>query len=186
MSVTARTAGFNTVDYAATADSTNYLTILLMSVGGSPGSTAGGVKTTTFALVGLLAASRILGRQVTSVQSRSVPEETIQRAVGLVVVAFGMVTVATLLYSVIEIGSAGHDDAPGAFIEHMFEAVSAFNTVGLSMGVTGELSTPSRLLTIALMYVGRVGPLTFAAAIALSRPNAAGEFRFAYEDVIVG
>jgi trk system potassium uptake protein TrkH len=186
MSVTARTAGFNTVDYAATADSTNYLTILLMSVGGSPGSTAGGVKTTTFALVGLLAASRILGRQVTSVQSRSVPEETIQRAVGLVVVAFGMVTVATLLYSVIEIGSAGHDDAPGAFIEHMFEAVSAFNTVGLSMGVTGELSTPSRLLTIALMYVGRVGPLTFAAAIALARPNAGGEFRFAYEDVIVG
>jgi trk system potassium uptake protein TrkH len=186
MSVTARTAGFNTVDYATTADSTNYLTILLMSIGGSPGSTAGGVKTTTFALVGLLAASRILGRQVASVQSRSVPEETIQRAVGLVVVAFGMVTVATLLYSLLEIGSAGHDDAPGAFIEHMFEAVSAFNTVGLSMGVTGELSTPSRLLTIALMYVGRVGPLTFAAAIALSRPNAAGEFRFAYEDVIVG
>jgi trk system potassium uptake protein TrkH len=75
---------------------------------------------------------------------------------------------------------------PGAFIEHMFEAVSAFNTVGLSMGATGDLSTSSRLLTIVLMYVGRVGPLTFAAAIALTRPNAAGEFRFAYEDVIVG
>jgi trk system potassium uptake protein TrkH len=186
MSVTARTAGFNTVDYAATADSTNYLTILLMSIGGSPGSTAGGVKTTTFALVGLLAVSRVLGRQVTSVQSRSVPEETIQRAVGLVVVAFAMVTVATLLYSVLQIGSAGHDEVPGAFIEHMFEAVSAFNTVGLSMGATGDLSTSSRLLTIVLMYVGRVGPLTFAAAIALTRPNAAGEFRFAYEDVIVG
>jgi len=186
MSVTARTAGFNTVDYALTADSSNFLTILLMSIGGSPGSTAGGIKTTTFALIGLLALSRLLGRQVTSVRNRSVPEETIQRSVGLFVVAFAVVTVGALLYAMLEIGAAGHAEAPGRFIEHMFESVSAFNTVGLSMGVTADLSTPSRLLTILLMYVGRVGPLTFAAAIALSRPNASGEFRYAYEDVIVG
>lgn len=186
MSVAARTAGFNTVDYASTADSTNFLTILLMSIGGSPGSTAGGLKTTTFALLGLLAFSRLWGRQVTSVRSRSIPEETIQRAVGLFVVAFGIVTVGILLYAIFEIGAAGHGAAPGAFIRHMFEAVSAFNTVGLSMGATGELSPPSRFLTILLMYLGRVGPLTFAAAIALGRPNAAGEFRYAYEDVIVG
>lgn len=186
MSVTVRTAGFNTVDYASTADSTNFLTILLMSIGGSPGSTAGGLKTTTFALLGLLAFSRLRGHQVTSVRSRSIPEETIQRAVGLFVVAFGIVTVGILLYAIFEIGAAGHGAAPGAFIRHMFEAVSAFNTVGLSMGATGELSSPSRFLTILLMYLGRVGPLTFAAAIALGRPNAAGEFRYAYEDVIVG
>jgi trk system potassium uptake protein TrkH len=186
MSVTARTAGFNTVDYAATADSTNFLTMLLMSIGGSPGSTAGGIKTTTFALIGLLAISRLRGRQVVSIRNRSVPEETIQRAVGLFVVAFGVMTVATFLYSTLEIQSAGHGETGGAFIEHMFEAVSAFNTVGLSMGVTDSLSTTSRLLTSLLMYVGRVGPLTFAAAIALERPNAAGEFRYAYEDVIVG
>jgi trk system potassium uptake protein TrkH len=186
MSVTARTAGFNTVDYAGTADSTNYLTILLMSIGGSPGSTAGGIKTTTFALLGLLAASRVLGRQITSVQNRSIPEETIQRAVGLVVVAFAVVTAATFLYAVLQIGATAHSEAPGEFIEYMFEAVSAFNTVGLSMGVTADLSTPSRLLTIVLMYLGRVGPLTFAAAIALERPNSSGEFRYAYEDVIIG
>ena len=186
MSVTARTAGFNTVDYAGTADSTNYLTILLMSIGGAPGSTAGGIKTTTFALLILLAANRVLGRQVTSVQNRSVPEETIQRAVGLVVVAFAVVTAGTFLYAVLEIGATAHGEAATSFIEYMFEAVSAFNTVGLSMGVTPDLSPPSRLLTILLMYLGRVGPLTFAAAIALDRPNAAGEFRYAYEDVIVG
>lgn len=186
MSVTARTAGFNTVDYAVTADSTNFLTMLFMSIGGSPGSTAGGLKTTTFALIGLLAFSRLMGRQVTSVRNRSIPEETIQRAVGLFVVAFGVMTAGTFLYSALEIQAAGHGQVAGAFIEHMFEAVSAFNTVGLSMGVTDGLSTPSRLLTIALMYLGRVGPLTFAAAIALDRPNAAGEFRYAYEDVIVG
>lgn len=186
MSVTARTAGFNTVDYALTADSSNFLTILLMSIGGSPGSTAGGIKTTTVALIGLLALSRLLGRQVTSVRNRSVPEETIQRSVGLFVVAFGTVTAGALLYAVLEIGAAGYAEAPGRFIEHMFESVSAFNTVGLSMGVTADLSTPSRLLTILLMYLGRVGPLTFAAAIALGRPTASGEFRYAYEDVIVG
>ncbi len=83
MSVTARTAGFNTVDYGATADSTNFVTILLMSIGGSPGSTAGGIKTTTVAVIGLLAWARLRGRQVTSAASRTIPEETIQRAVGL-------------------------------------------------------------------------------------------------------
>lgn len=186
MSVTARTAGFNTVDYSATADSSNFLTILLMTIGGSPGSTAGGIKTTSFALLGLLALSRLRGRQVTSVRNRSVPEETIQRAVGLFVVALTVMTAGALLYAVLEIGAVGHRQAPGSFIEHMFESVSAFNTVGLSMGVTADLSTPGRLLTVSLMYLGRVGPLTFAAAIALDRPNASGEFRYAYEDVIVG
>lgn len=186
MSVTARTAGFNTVDYSLTADSSNFITILLMSIGGSPGSTAGGIKTTTFALIGLLAVSRLLGHQVTSVQNRSVPEETIQRAVGLFVVAFGIVTGGIMLYAILQIGAAGHAEAGGSFIRYMFEAVSAFNTVGLSMGVTGELSPASRLITVFLMYVGRVGPLSFAAAIALRQPNAAGEFRYAYEDVIIG
>lgn len=186
MSVTARTAGFNTVDYASTTESSNFLTILLMSIGGSPGSTAGGIKTTTFALIGLLALSRLLGRQVTSVRNRSVPEETVQRAVGLFVVAFGVMTAATFLYVALELQGAGQGETGGNFIEHMFEAVSAFNTVGLSMGVTDELSPASRVLTVLLMYLGRVGPLTFAAAIALDRPNAAGEFRYAYEDVIVG
>ncbi len=68
----------------------------------------------------------------------------------------------------------------------MFEAVSAFNTVGLSMGATGELSGPGRWITIVLMYVGRVGPLTFAAAIALHQPSAGRKFRYAYEEVVVG
>ncbi|MFO7893194.1 MAG: potassium transporter TrkG [Longimicrobiales bacterium] len=186
MSVTARTAGFNTVDYAATADSSNFITILLMSVGGSPGSTAGGIKTTTFALIGLLALSRLRGRQVTSVGNRTIPEETIQRAVGLFVVAFAIVTSGILLYAVLQIGAVGHGEAGGSFIQYMFEGVSAFNTVGLSMGVTGDLSGASRLVTVFLMYVGRVGPLSFAAAIALRRPSATGEFRYAYEDVIIG
>lgn len=186
MSVTARTAGFNTVDYDAASTGSNFLTIILMSIGGSPGSAAGGIKTTTVALIGILAWSRFRGREVVSLWGRSVPDETVQRAVGLFAVAFGVVTLAILGYVTLEMGAQVHSGPEHGFLSYMFEAASAFNTVGLSMGVTPELSTTSRWLTIALMLMGRVGPLTFAAAIALARPTPTGEFRFAYEDVVVG
>ena len=182
LSVTARTAGFNAVDYAATSDATNFLTILLMMIGGSPGSTAGGIKTTTVALIGLLAWSRFRGNEVTSIASRSVPEETIQRAVGLFVVAFGLITAAILVFTVTDLQS----QPTGHFLFYMFEAVSAFNTVGLSMGVTADLTPAGKWMAIILMFLGRVGPLTLAAALALKRPSVAGEFRYAYEDVVVG
>ncbi len=185
MSVTARTAGFNTVDYAATAESSNFVTILLMSIGGSPGSAAGGIKTTTVAVIGLLAWARLRGHQVTSVESRSIPEETVQRAVGLFVVGFLVVTGAILFLAMVQIDPAAPERG-GGFLTWMFEAVSAFNTVGLSMGGTGELTGAGKLMTIFLMYVGRVGPLTFASAIALRRRRTSGEFRYAYEDVIIG
>lgn len=180
MSVTARTAGFHSVDYALLSESGAFLTILLMSIGGSPGSTAGGIKTTTVALIGLLAWSRMRGRTVTSVWSRSVPEETNQRAIGLFVVAFGVVTLGIFLLTITE----GHR-GQGMFLTHMFEAVSAFNTVGLSMGATSDLSPAGRWVTVGLMFLGRVGPLTFASALAMRRRERPG-FRYANEDVVVG
>lgn len=186
LSVTARTAGFNSIDYNEASGGTNFLTILLMSIGGSPGSTAGGLKTTTFALIALLAWARLRGREVTSLWGRSVPEETVQRAVGLFAATFGVVTAAILAYVALEMGAVVHSQSSRGFLPYMFEAASAFNTVGLSMGVTPELSLPGRWLTILLMYIGRVGPLTFAAAIALPRRSPRGEFRFAYEDVVIG
>ena len=185
MSVTARTAGFNTVDYSATAESSNFLTILFMSIGGSPGSTAGGIKTTTVAVIALLAYARLRGNRITSVQYRSIPEETVQRAVGLFVVGFLVVTGAILFYAMVQM-EPGEPARGGGFLVYMFEAVSAFNTVGLSMGGTGDLTESGKLVTILLMYVGRVGPLTFASAIALRRPATSSEFRYAYEDVIIG
>jgi trk system potassium uptake protein len=185
MSVTARTAGFNTVDYGATREASSFLTILLMSIGGSPGSTAGGLKTTTVAVIGLLAWSRFRGRTMTSIWHRTLPEETAQRAVGLFVLAFGLVTVAIFLLTWTE--SPGAVAERGSrFLSHMFEAVSAFNTVGLSQGVTGELSVAGRWLTIFLMFVGRVGLLAFAAAIALKEPAMSSKVRFAYERVVIG
>jgi len=185
MSATARTAGFNTVDYGATASGTSFLTILLMSIGGSPGSTAGGLKTTTAAVIAALAVSRLRGRQVTSVRHRSLPDETVHRAIGLFVVGFLLVSAAILLFSVMQLAPGSSEPTDG-FLRYMFEAVSAFNTVGLSMGATSELGPPSKVIAILLMYIGRVGPLTFAAAFTLSRPTVSEEFRYAREDVIIG
>jgi trk system potassium uptake protein TrkH len=180
MSVTCRTAGFNTIDYAQASESTNFLTILLMMIGGSPGSTAGGIKTTTFALLGLLAWSRLRGQEIPSLWGRSLREETTDRAIGLFVVAFGVVTAGILLLTATEQGPGR-----GNFLDRMFEAVSAFNTVGLSTGQTAHLSSPGRWVVIVLMFFGRVGPLTLAAA--LSRRAVAPErFRYAYEEVVVG
>jgi len=185
MSVTARTAGFNTVDYSLAANNANFLTILLMSIGGSPGSTAGGLKTTTFALIGLVAWSRMRGYEIVHVAGRSVPEGTVQRSIGLFVVVFGLVTVAIFVFTSSEFAWVGSADA-GSFLPVMFEAVSAFNTVGLSMGVTGALSETGRVTTILLMFLGRVGPLTFAAALARHRAKGAGPFHYTYEDVGIG
>ena len=187
LSVTPRTAGFNNIDYAQATDSTNFLTIIFMFIGGSPGSTAGGLKTTTVALIALVAWERLQGRSIPSIWARSVPEETIQRAIGLSVVVFTAVTASIFLYTWTEhgvvVGSAGETNR---FLAHMFEAVSAFNTVGLSMGVTPTLSEAGRLLTTLLMFVGRVGPLTFAAALAVAAEQRDVSYRYAYEDVVVG
>lgn len=185
MSVTARTAGFNTIDYAHAGDNTNFLTIILMSIGGSPGSTAGGLKTTTFALIGLVAWSRMRGRRTSRLWRRSIPEETTQRAIGLFVVVFGIITAAIFLLTASELEWVAYSESRG-FLLFMFEAVSAFNTVGLSMGVTPELSGFGRIMTAMLMFMGRVGPLTFAAALARTRAKGEGLFHYAYEDVSIG
>ena len=185
LSITPRTAGFNTIDYADTTDASTFLTILLMSVGGSPGSMAGGIKTTTVALIFMLAWSRLGGSSLITVWRRTIPEETVQRAVGLFVFAFAIVTGVIFLYTLTEIGLSQHA-VSGRFLAYMFEASSAFNTVGLSMGVTPELSPLGRLLTVFLMFVGRVGPLGFAAAIVLREPTASARFRYAYGDVVIG
>ena len=184
-SVTPRTAGFNTIDYAQAAPETNVLTIIFMAIGGSPGSTAGGLKTTTVALLGLLAWSRLAGHPTVSLSGRTVPSGTLQKAMGLFVVTFGVLTAGVFGFTLTELPS-DVGAATASFLPHLFEAVSAFNTVGLSTGVTGELSTGGRLLTVLLMFIGRVGPLTFAAAMAREAPRIAGGFRYAHEDVAIG
>jgi trk system potassium uptake protein TrkH len=130
---------------------------------------------------------RFRGREIPSLWARSVPEETIQRAIGLAVVVFAVVTGSIFLYTWTEhTGPTALAAGSNRFLAHMFEAVSAFNTVGLSMGVTATLSDAGKWLTVLLMFVGRVGPLTFAAALAIAAERQDVAYRHAYEDVVVG
>ena len=154
-----------------------------MFVGGSPGSTAGGMKTTTFFLLGLLAVARLRGQLTVNIWNRSIPDETMQRAVGLAVLAFTAITAGIFALTWTEAGSRGSGPP---FLGLMFEVASAFNTVGLSMNITAGLSDLGRLLTVLLMFVGRVGPLTFAAALAIRMDRSGPRYRYAYEGVPIG
>lgn len=182
MSAMPRTVGFTAIDYGQASDSTNFLTILLMTIGGAPGSTAGGMKTTTFALVLLFAWSRLRHHETTIFGNRSIPEETIQRAVGLAVISTAVLAIAIFLLAMTEHSGSG---SGGNFLARMFEAASAFNTVGLSMGMTPSMSSASRILIIFLMFLGRIGPVTLATALVIRHVRKT-HFRYAYEDVVVG
>jgi trk system potassium uptake protein TrkH len=182
LSVTPRTAGFNSIDYGKAADATNLLTMILMMIGGSPGSTAGGLKTTTVALLLILAWSRLRGQEFTTVWCRTIPEETTYRAVGLFTIATAVAMGGMLLLTISE---SGIQPEGRVMPECLFEAISAFNTVGLSMGITAKLSVVGKLNLVVLMFFGRVGLLTLAAALTVPR-RGARDFRYASEDVVVG
>ncbi|CAN5785673.1 TrkH family potassium uptake protein [soil metagenome] len=187
MSVAERTAGFSTIDYSQATPSTNFLSMILMTIGGSPGSTAGGLKTTTVALIVLVLWSRLRGFEAIHIWGRTIPPHAVQHAVWIMVGGGIMVTIGVFFYTVTEMGTPGAD--PGRlerFLQYAFEAISAFNTVGLSMGVTGSLSAAGKWTTIILMFLGRVGLTTAAAALILTTPTPIAEFRYAYEDVAVG
>jgi len=185
MSVTARTAGFNTIDYGTAANASLFLTLLLMLVGGSPGSTAGGLKTTTVAVLLLLVWNRLRGRDETSFLGRTIPKDTAERAAGIVIGSLLLLGVCVFILLVTEYPLETELDR-ARFLSLAFEAHSAFGTVGLSMGPTAELTTGGRLLIVFLMFVGRVGPLAVASSMALSRAGRPVRYRYAHEDVVVG
>lgn len=183
-SVTARTAGFNTLDIARLTPTALFVLILLMYVGGSPGSTAGGVKTTTVGVLALASWSRLRGRRHVNAFGRTIGSLTVRNTLtvamtGVVVTLFGL-----LVLLLIE-GPVGRIDVDHAsFIGYLFETVSALNTVGLSTGVTPTLSPAARLWVTLLMFVGRLGPLTFAAALMASRPRR--DWQHPSEEIVVG
>jgi trk system potassium uptake protein len=161
--VTPRTAGFNTLDTAALRPATQFLIVILMFIGASPGSTGGGIKTTTFGLLAASVWSQSRGKEDTEIFRRRIPTEQVSKAVAVTLLSGCLVTVVTLLLTLSE--------ATG-FLAVLFEVVSAFGTVGLSMGLTPDLTRPGRLLIIGTMFSGRVGPLTAMIALAQSaRPQ---------------
>ena len=160
--VTPRTAGFNTIDEATLSESGKALTTVLMFIGGSPGSTAGGIKTTTFAVLVLsaLAAAKRYGS--VTVFKRKLDENTIVQASSILSVYLACVFAAVLIICAVE---------PYSLTQVLFETVSAIGTVGLTLGITPSLCAISKLVLIFLMFAGRVGGLTLMLVLAERRRN---------------
>lgn len=171
-SITPRTAGFCWLDQAAMLPSSKLLTIALMFIGASPGGTGGGIKTTTFVIILLAALASIRGDEDVELFGRRVSHATVYRA--LTVAFFSLVIVATMTFafSLAEADAwyqPGDVSAQQGLLDYIFEACSAFGTVGLSTGVTAELSAASKLGVIVTMLFGRIGPVTLAVALAERR-----------------
>ncbi|MFP4459160.1 MAG: TrkH family potassium uptake protein [Candidatus Zixiibacteriota bacterium] len=158
-SVTTRTAGFNTIPISSFAPASIFFMIILMFIGASPGSTGGGIKTTTFASLYALLRARIMGKNDVPLFNRSLPMDVIRDAGLIVVLAIAVVLIGTTVLLITENGSDFD------FLHLLFEEVSAFGTVGLSCGITNQLSAAGKLVIIITMFVGRIGPLTFLLAM---------------------
>ena len=181
-SVTTRTAGFNTVDIGALNPATLFGFKILMFIGGSPGSTAGGIKTTTLVLLVLTMVAAARGRDRVTCSGYTVPTETIWRAVAITVVAvFSLGAFFMLLLLPASVARGAPHTSYG---DIMFEAFSAFGTVGLSTGVTSHLETLGKVLISLLMFLGRVGPLTLA--IVFSGRRSPELVRYPETNVMVG
>ncbi|GAB6137457.1 TrkH family potassium uptake protein [Halanaerobaculum tunisiense] len=176
LSVTPRTAGFNTVPTGALRINTIFFIIILMFIGASPCSTGGGIKTTTFGAILTNVSSALLEDDDYTLLERRLGNKIVDKAIAIVVISLALIIFATLILTSIE-------DAK--FIKILFEVVSAFGTVGLSTGITGDLSQLSRLVIIVMMVAGRVGPLTLL--ISLGEINSRVRYyRYPEEDIMLG
>jgi trk system potassium uptake protein TrkH len=183
-SVTARTAGFNTLDFGKMANFTLLFTILLMFIGAASGSTAGGIKINTLGVLFALSRSRLRGEEGTSIFHRSLSPETVGRAISVFVLAVVLIYAATMALTVSELGTTVHEQSRGLFLELLFEVVSAFGTVGLSVGITPQLSSVGKIIIVLVMFLGRLGPLSIA--VALTGKETRSRFQYAEENVMIG
>jgi trk/ktr system potassium uptake protein len=182
-SVTPRTAGFNTIPFDQLTNGTLFFVIWLMFVGGSSGSCAGGIKTSTFAVLIGLAWARFRDQQEVNLLKRRIPESVISKAVSVTLFAVLVIVFFTFLLLASELGGVSQQQSRGQFIQILFETVSAFGTVGLSTGVTPTLSDIGKLAITLVMFFGRVGPLTIAVAVTKSVSR---RYKYASETFLVG
>jgi trk system potassium uptake protein len=183
-SVTPRTAGFNTVDIGSLTNASLLLILVLMFIGASPGSTGGGVKTTSAALLIMLLWSRLKGSLDVSIFSRTVPREIVSRSISIIFASGFSIAIITSILLIAGGGDLPPLESRHHFVEYLFDTVSAFGTVGLSMGVTPKLNDIQKYALIIMMFAGRVGPLTLA--FSLSREAGKRRITYAEEGVMVG
>ncbi len=176
-SVTPRTAGFNTLDMASVTMPSKFMTIILMFIGGSSGSTAGGIKTTTIGILLLTILSVVKGREDTEVFERRIPKYLVYRALAIMLISFGLVIFVSMVLSITE---------KADFMSILFEATSAFGTVGLSLGMTPYLSVIGRIVIVITMFAGRVGPLTLFMAFSQMAVKNKSNLKYPEDRIIVG
>lgn len=176
--VVTRTAGFNSIDVSMMLPAALFFMIILMFVGASSGSTGGGIKTTTFAVLLLSILATVRGKEDVQLLKKRIPQQIIFRALAVLTISAGVVLVSTFLLTITEY--AHHTE----FLALLFEATSAFGTVGMSMGVTPELSSAGKLIIIITMYIGRLGPLTLA--FALAQKTVKQKHRYPEDKLLIG
>ena len=174
-SVTLRTAGFNTIPLGELRNSTIFMCCILMFIGASPGSTGGGIKTTTFGVILFYVIGIVKKKENVEIFNRRLDWEIMNRALAILVLAITYVSIVIMLMLIAENFSPE---------EIVFEVISAFGTVGLTLGITPDLSRFSKLLLIFTMFVGRLGPMTFALAIGETKKKALS--KYPKENILVG
>ncbi len=175
--ITPRTAGFNTVPTGALSEATALLVIVLMFIGASPASTGGGIKTTTFTMVVLTVVAAVRGQGDVIIRGRRIGHAIAIKCLTIAAISLALVLTTTFILLLTEDAS---------FLDTLFEAVSAFGTVGLSRGITSTLSTVGRLVLALTMFAGRVGPLTLVLAIIAKPDPCAASVRYPEGKIIVG
>lgn len=175
-SVTPRTAGFNSVDTAALSNSGKIITMVMMFVGGSPGSTAGGVKTTSVVVLLFYAVAMVLNREDINLFGRRLSDEVVKKANAVVIINSTLTIIATIIIMTLQ--------PLLNFEDVLFEVLSAIGTAGMTVGITRDLNTISRVIIMILMYCGRLGSLSFALIFAQKKTSAS--VRQPQEKIIVG
>jgi trk system potassium uptake protein len=168
-SITPRTAGFNSIDQASMTDSSKLLTTFLMFIGAAPGSTGGGIKVSTFAVILATVLSDVVGRDDIVLFRHRLSRETFTRSIAIMGLAAAIVLIASLAMSFIE--RAALESGKFSFLDLVFEATSAFGTVGLSSAGTPVLQPASWAVLIPAMYLGRVGPASFAISLMMMKAS---------------
>lgn len=175
-STVTRTAGFYSIDIGKVHDATAIIYILLMFIGGSPASTAGGLKTTTFAVMIFSTIGMVRGEHDIVIFNRKIDKEVILRALAITIVCISLVVTITMAVAIIE-----HDRFE--FLDILFESVSAFGTVGMTRGITPHLSDISKVILAFTMFIGRVGPTTLAIGLMKTKPSS---IKYATGKILVG
>lgn len=175
-SVTCRTAGFNSVDFTHLAQPVLIFMMFLMFIGASPGSTGGGIKTTTFSVILRSAISTIKGRKNVEIVKHTISSDTISKSYSIALFSISLIFISTFMLSI--------TDPDKSFLSLLFEEISAFATVGLSVGITSSLTLAGKSIIILSMYIGRIGTLTLA--LALTKRIIYSKYRYSEINVLVG